>query len=220
MPRKGRPALPGCNFTHSISIPIGPMISTSLRLVPVLALALASPAAAQEGGLLTPSSGLIFWTILTFGIVFLALWKFAWPHLLGAVEAREQHIRELLDAAARDREEARELVEEHKRQMEELRTRAQDVIAESRAAGERMREEMLTETRREQEVVLDRAQREIQQQTERALAVVRRDAVELAIAAASKLVGKNFDADDNRRLVRDFMERVDSGPRVTTTAGV
>jgi F0F1-type ATP synthase membrane subunit b/b' len=59
------------------------------------------------------------------------------------VEAREERIRELLAAAARDRDEAQTLLEEQKREMEAVRGKAQEVIAEARAAGERMREELL-----------------------------------------------------------------------------
>src|SRR5690606_38849875 len=86
--------------------------------LPVLAiLATATPALAQEGGLLVPSSGLMFWTILTFVIVLVVLWKAALPPILRAVEAREQQIRDLIAEAQKDREEAKAVLE---RQQKEL----------------------------------------------------------------------------------------------------
>jgi len=182
----------------------------SLRLAALLTPLAAAPARAQEGGgLLAVETGLIVWTVLIFGIVLLVLYKAAYPKILGAVEAREEHIRELLAAAARDRQESQVLLEEQKRQLEEVRARAQEMVAEGRAAGERVREEILGQARREQEEMLARARREIQQEMERTAEQLRVDTVELAIAAASKLVERNLDQEDNRRLVREFLEQVE-----------
>lgn len=178
-----------------------------LLLVPALALLSAAPAVAAEegGGLLEPQAGLIFWQIVVFVVVLALLYKFAYPYILGAVEAREQRIRELLAAAARDREEAQALLEQQKKEHEELRSQAQEIFAEARAAGERLREELLEQARREQEEMLARARRDIAAEQERALDALRRDAVDLAIAAAEKLVQRNLDDEANRRLVRDFL---------------
>jgi F-type H+-transporting ATPase subunit b len=190
--------------------------------VPALSLLLATPAFAAEGGgggLLDPSAGLIFWQIVVFVLVLAALMKFAYPHILGAVEAREARIRELLAAAARDREEAQTFLEEQRRQLDEVRTRAQELAAEGREAGERIREEMIEETRREQAEMLVRARREIRQEMERALEEIRGDAVELAIAAASRLVERDLDQEANRRFVREFLDRVEIEGREPIGAG-
>lgn len=193
---------------------------TSLRLFALLSLLLASPAHAAEGGLLSPSGGLMVWTILIFGIVLFVLGKFAYPHLLGAVEAREAHIRELLAAAARDREEAQALLAEQRQERENLRTQVQEMLAEGRAAGERVREEILAEARREQEAILERTRRDVQVEMERAVAELRVQAVDVAIAAASRLLERNLDQADNRRLVQEYLERVELTDAAPATAGV
>jgi F-type H+-transporting ATPase subunit b len=196
------------------------MTSKRWLLVPSLSLLLATPAfAAEGGGLLDPHTGLIFWQIVVFVLVLAALMKFAYPHILGAVEAREARIRELLAAAARDREEAESLLEEQRRQLDEVRTRAQELAAEGRESGERIREEMIEETRREQAEMLVRARREIRQEMERALEEIRSDAVELAIAAASRLVERDLDQEANRRFVREFLDRVEIEGREPVGAG-
>jgi F-type H+-transporting ATPase subunit b len=185
----------------------------TLLLVATLSLLAARPAAAaaadDTGGILTPAGGLMVWTLIVFGIVLLVLYKFAYPLILGAVEAREQKIRELLAAAARDRDEAQELLERQRKEHEELRTQAQEIFAEARASGERTREELLAQARRETEEMLARARRDVAAETERALDQMRRDTVELAIAAAERLVHRNLDDEQNRRLVREFLGQVD-----------
>jgi F-type H+-transporting ATPase subunit b len=190
-----------------------------LTLLALLALS-ALPAHAAEGGILTPEGGLMTWTIIVFGLVLFVLYKFAFPFILGAVEAREARIRELLAAAARDRDEAQVLLEEQKKEMESLRGRAQEVVAEARTAGERMREELLTQARREQEEMMTRTRRDLDLQVQRALEQVRDEAVELAIAAASKLVERNLDEEDNRRFVRDFLAQVEQQRGAGVPAGV
>jgi F-type H+-transporting ATPase subunit b len=182
----------------------------SLRLAILLTPLAATPALAQEkGGLLAINSGLMVWTVLIFVLVLAILYWKAYPPILGAVEARERHIRELLEAAARDRDEAQALIEEQRRERETMRGQVQQMLAEGRTAAERMREEILVEARREQQELLARARRDIQQEMERSAAELRLQVVDLAIAAAGKLIARNLDADDDRRLVREYLEQID-----------
>ncbi len=196
------------------------MIRKSLLLTPALLALAVSPSHAAEGGLLDPHTGLIFWQIVVFITVLAVLGKFAFPHILGAVEAREERIRELLAAAARDRDEAQVLLEEQKQELEAVRDRAQEVIAEARAAGESMREELLTQARAEQGEMMLRTRRDLELQVQTALEEIRAEAVDLAIAAASKLVERNMDQEDNRRMVREFLAQVEAQRGANVPAGV
>lgn len=193
---------------------------TSLRLTALLLTTTASPVIAQEGGLLAIDTGLMVWTVLIFLIVLAILYKMVFPHILGAVEAREAKIRELLEEAARDREAARVALEEHTRQLEETRSRVHELVAEGRSAGERVREEIIAEARAQAEEIMTRARRDVRQELEQAMQELRQETVEIAIAAAGKLVERNLDADDNRRLVREYLADLEGGPSVPSIAGV
>ena len=181
---------------------------TILRLTALLLLIGVKPAFAQEGGLLDINSGLMVWTILIFLIVLGVLYKAAFPHILGAVEAREQQIRDLLAAAARDREEAQKALEEQTRQLEETRARVQELVAEGRTAGERVRDETIAEARRQADEIVGRARRDVRQEMQRAVQELHVQAVDVAIAAASRLVERNLDEEDNRRLVREYLTQL------------
>lgn len=176
-----------------------------LFVVPALLLGLAAPLHAAESGLLEVNTGLMVWTIVIFLIVLGVLSWAAFPKILGAVEARERHLEELAAAAERDRAEAARLLAEARRELEETHARAHEALTESRTAAERLREEILATARREQEELLARARRDIESERAAALESVRQDAVELSIRAAEKLVRRNLDAEDNRRLVRDYL---------------
>jgi F-type H+-transporting ATPase subunit b len=188
------------------------MIRKPWALMPALLLLTAAPLAAQEehaaSGPLDVNLGLLIWTLLIFGIVVAVLYKFAWPNILGAVEKREAHIRDLLESAERDRAEAATLAAENRRLVEETRARTQEALGEARTQGEKMHAEVLAAARTEQQELLERARRDIAAEREVALDSVRRDAVELAMRAAEKLVRRSLDAEDNRRLVREFLGQV------------
>src|SRR5688572_11094744 len=102
------------------------MMPKSLPLALLLLTVPATPAVAQEGGLLSINSGLMVWTVLIFLIVLIVLYRYAYPSILGAVEAREARIAELLSAAQRDREEARALLDEQRERHEQLRAQVQE----------------------------------------------------------------------------------------------
>jgi F-type H+-transporting ATPase subunit b len=186
-------------------------MQNSLRLTALLLLVTAKPALAQEGGLLDINEGLMVWTVLIFLIVLAILYKAAFPHILGAVEAREARIEELLAQAARDREAAEAALAEHNRQLAETRSRIQELVAEGRTAGERVRDEIISEARGQAEEILVRARRDVRQEFEHAMQEMRQETVEIAIAVASKLVERNLDAEDNRRLVREYLAELETG---------
>jgi len=190
-----------------------------MRTIPLSALMLllsASPAAAAaaaEGepvNLLSPHGGLMFWTLLIFLFLFFVLWKFAFGPITKAVEQRERALEEAIASAKRDREESARLLAEHKAQMEQARAEAQRLIAEGRAIGEKMRTDMLAETKVQQQDLLERARRDIATERDSAIAQLRREAVDLAIAGAGRVIEKNMDNAQNRRLVEEFLSGLDA----------
>jgi F-type H+-transporting ATPase subunit b len=183
---------------------------TSLRLTTLLLLLTATPAVAQEGGLLAIDPGLMIWTVIVFVVVLVILYKAAYPHILAAVEAREARIRDLLAQAEQDRETARVALEGQQKQLAETRTQVQEMVAEGRLAGERTRDEIIAEGRRNAEDLLHRTRRDVRQELDSALEELRIEAVEIALAAASKLVDRNLDEEDNRRLVREYLAEIES----------
>ena len=69
---------------------------------------------------------------------------------------------------------------------------------------------MIEETRGQQQEMLERARREIESEKVRAIADLRREAVELAIAGASKVIEKNLDDASNRQIVESFLSSIPS----------
>ena len=147
----------------------------------------------------------MFWTIVVFLLLLAVLWRYAYPALLGAVEARERALQEQLDEAERNRAESAALLAEHKKLLAEARTQAHGLLVEARTSAEKERALAMEKTMQEQQQLLERARREIGSERDRAIAELRAEAVELSLAAASKLIGERLDSDTDRKLVQQYL---------------
>jgi len=175
--------------------------------MPVLLWLLQDPAgeAAHEFTPFSINTGMMFWTLLIFGTLVVVLWRFGWPALLKTVEEREARIAKQLAEAERANAEAARLLEEHRAALAKARSEAQEILAGAKSVAQKEREQLLAKTHEDQEQLLERARREIEAEKEKAILALRREAVDLSIAAASKLVEANLDSDANRRLVMDYL---------------
>lgn len=171
-------------------------------------LALAILAAAEEGGgggLVSLQVNLMFWTLVIFVLLFWILKRWAFPAVLGAVERREKALADAIAGAKSDRDEAARLLSEQRAQLEATKGDAQRLIADARTVAEKSRAEMLEKARVEQHEMLERARREIEAERDKAITQMRREAVDLAIAGAGKVIEQNLDSDKNRKLVESFL---------------
>ncbi|HEY0671765.1 MAG TPA: F0F1 ATP synthase subunit B [Longimicrobiales bacterium] len=176
-----------------------------------------APAAAEHAespNVFALTANVSFWTVIIFLILLFVLAKFAFPPILGYAAAREKRIQEAIDEAARQRAETGRLLEEQRQLLASARNDAQGLISEAQKDAERVRRDLLERARVEQEEMLARARREIDDERARAIESLRREAVDLAIAAASKLVEKRVDAQEDRRIVTEFLAHVDKGAAV------
>jgi len=152
------------------------------------------------------NGGVIIWTVIIFLILLGILYKMGYPALLKMVEERERRIQKQLEDAEKANVEAQRLLEEHKKQIAAARTEAQEILAKAKTVSQKERETLLAKAREEYDALLARARRDIDAEKDKAILALRREAVELSIAAASRVIEANLDTDANRKLVTDFLE--------------
>jgi len=178
----------------------------ALFCTPLVAFAQEHGAEEGGGGLFSINAGLSVWTVVIFIALLIVLWRFAWGPILSAVEAREKGIQGALEEARSRQEEAQELLEEHKKQLADARRQAQEILVEGREAADRLRKELESKAREESEAILARARSEIEREKEAAVDALRRESVDLALAAAAKLLHQKLDGEQDRRLVMDYVD--------------
>jgi F-type H+-transporting ATPase subunit b len=162
---------------------------------------------APSGGPFTINPGLIIWTLVVFGILLVGLWR-VYPWIVKFVEERERKIQRQLEDAERANAEAQRLLEEHKKQIAAARNEAQEILAKAKSVSEKERTTLLAKAREEYDALLNRARKDIDAEKEKAIQALRREAVELSIAAASRVIEANLDTDANRKLVTEFLESI------------
>jgi F-type H+-transporting ATPase subunit b len=149
--------------------------------------------------------------VVGFLLVVWLLGKYAWPQVLGFIDARRQRIAADLKQAAAERADAAQLRDELEKELRAIETRARARIQEAVAEGQRVASELKASTQRD---VTDRLQRlsvELEQEREKAMVVLKEDVIGLAIGAAEKVVREKLDEKSSRRLVEDFIARVAAG---------
>jgi F-type H+-transporting ATPase subunit b len=150
--------------------------------------------------------GVSIWTLVIFLLLLVVLARTAWPAILKAVEEREKKIQDQLDRAEKANQDAQRVLAEYQQKLAAARTEAQELLAAGRQAAEKVREEIAARARAEHEELIGRARREIAAEREKAVAELRGEAVELSLAAASKVLERNLDSEADRKLVREYLD--------------
>jgi F-type H+-transporting ATPase subunit b len=155
---------------------------------------------AAEGGeevdgtqILLPAVYDIVWSALSFAIIFFLFWRFVWPQMAKALDARSEGIEQKLEQAESDRAEAAALLEQYRAQLADARAEA----ARLRADGQAQRASIVAEARTEAEqaarTVNEQAQARIATDTAAAKASLSREVGVLASDLAERIIGENLD---------------------------
>ena len=180
--------------------------------IATLVLAATEAGAEEEGGgsfLVSPDVGLMLWTLIAFGISMLILRKFAFPVIGEALDKRARAIDESINAAARTKEEADQLLEEYRARLKEAREQAEDIVARSRKAADAHMDEAKGAAKEYREELLESTRKDIEAETRRALDEIRKEVADLTVIATEKVTRKSLDDADHRRLIEEALGEVD-----------
>ena len=164
----------------------------------------------MDNPLVTPDPGLFIWTIVTFLVFVALLTKFAWRPLLAALERREKLIAKAIDDAEKARADLERVQLDAAKILADARVEGEAIVTRTRAAADRLGEDLRQKASAEAAGIIKKAEREIQLETTRAIEQVRREAIELSVAIASKILHRNVSAEDNRALIEDSLRQLDT----------
>ena len=143
--------------------------------------------------------------LVSFGIVFFILWRWAFPAILKTLNRRQAVIQEGVENAERARRELDEATERAEQIMREARRHAQETFEQAAKGAEAEANRIIEEAHAHADQVAQQQVARIQQEAARARAELNRLVVNLSITAASKVISKSVDSKDNRRLVEEFV---------------
>lgn len=161
--------------------------------------------------LLLPDTGLLFWMVIIFALVFFILAKFGFPVITKMVEKRNDHIETALEEAHKAEIKLSKLEDEQKALIQKTQVEQERLARESA----RMREQILADARAkaqdEADKILENARKEIAAEKESALLDVRAKVALLSVGVAEKIVRKNLeDTGEQSALVDRLFDEVSS----------
>lgn len=149
---------------------------------------------------LVPETGLLFWMLLAFGVVFFVLYKYGFPVITSMIDERKRFI----DDALQNAKKANEQLAGIQRRGDELLKSAHDeqarIIRDAVAAREKLLAEAREKAHMESEKILQETRAVIRQEKEDALREIRSQVAELSLAIAEKVMRKELESDRQQQL--------------------
>jgi len=157
--------------------------------------------------LVTPDVGLLFWTFISFAVLFFILKKFAWKHIVGAVDNREKSILDALASAEDAKKEMENLTADNERILKEARAEREKLIKEARDLKNKMISDAKEEAKTTADNMITKAQEAINNEKKSAMADLKNQVASLSVEIAEKVVKDELSNKDKQlKLVEDMLD--------------
>jgi F-type H+-transporting ATPase subunit b len=170
-------------------------------------------AAAQLQNPLIPDLTELIIGFITFGIIFVALWRVLLPRISSTLTARTEAIEGGLQLAEETQAEAQRTLQAYREQLAEARHEAARLRERAREEGAQIIAEMRAEAAAERQRLIEAAHTQIEADRQQALQSLRTEVGSLAVDLASRVVGESL-ADEARqqRTVERFLAELEQLP--------
>lgn len=159
--------------------------------------------------LVTPEIGLVFWTTISFLVLFFILAKFAWKPIMGAIDDRERSIEDALLKAEAAKEEMSRLTSENESLLKQARAERDLILSEAKKVKDQMIADAKETAQKEGSRQIELARIEINNQKAIALAEVKNQVAALSLEIAEKVLRKQLeDQTKQDALVADLLKEV------------
>jgi F-type H+-transporting ATPase subunit b len=162
----------------------------------------------QSKNPILPSLPELVWGISSFLIVFLLMWKYAFPSVKKGMDARTDRIRDSLSSAEQAKNDAQTILDDYQRQLADAKNEANRIIEESRQTAESLRRDLVARAEADAAEIRARATADIGAAKERAMEELRGQLTDLTIELAERVVKRNIDRESNARLIDDYITSI------------
>ncbi|MDR2447850.1 MAG: F0F1 ATP synthase subunit B [Treponema sp.] len=156
-------------------------------------------------------------TIINLVILFFILKAILFKPVSKFMEARAAKIQNDIDSAAKDKEQAKQLLERYEMKLKDAQAEAEAVIKEAREQAAAQADKIVAEGKKKVEVIIANANRQIEAEYKAAFALFKAEAAGLVIAASSRLLQRDLNQEDSSRFVKLLLQELAAG--VANAAG-
>lgn len=164
--------------------------------------------ASGDGAQLTKlEKGLMFWSLVTFFIVFIVLSKVAWKPLIEGLEQRENTIRGNIEDAETKQKQAAEKLKEYEEKLAKAEDEVKEIIESARTNADQIKKDMIAEANKECESIRSRAENDIKLAKQQAVDEVFKTAADISIAISTKLIQESLDEKKQGKIIEDTLKQ-------------
>jgi len=160
--------------------------------------------------MLNPSVFTLLFQWINFGVLLLLMTVLLYKPILKFLDGRAKEIRDTIKEAEETREKADGVLAEYREQLAGADREVREILDDARSRGEKERSRIVSRAEDEAKNVLGRARESIELEEREARSRLRREAVELSLAAASRLIERELDDSDQRRFVEDSIKELET----------
>jgi F-type H+-transporting ATPase subunit b len=162
----------------------------------------------QSKNPILPSVPELVWGISSFLIVFLLMWKYAFPSVKKGMDARTERIRESISTAEQAKTDAQSVLDEYQRQLADAKNESNRIIEDARQTADALRRDLMARAEADAAEVRSRATADIEAAKDRAMEELRSQMTQLTFQLTELVVKRNIDRDANTRLVDDYITSI------------
>lgn len=151
-------------------------------------------------------SPLVFWSIVSFGILLLVLYKYAFPPVLEILDERKKLIQQDIERGEKLKAELQEMKVDYEKKLGQAEVEANRKIQEAITEARSSRDEIIEAARKEAEQIREKAEQSINQEKKKAMSEIRKQVVSLSIVAATKILRHSVDEATANKLADDVIQ--------------
>jgi len=144
--------------------------------------------------------------VANFIVLLVMLRLFLYKPVMKVLDERAKRAREAIELAEATKKEYEQAKGEVQKQIEKGRQEAQAIITQAMQVGERLKEESRQETAKQAQVMIDRARSELEAERDKIVGDLRREFVDISIAAAEKVIKETLDKEKHRKLIEETLQ--------------
>ena len=143
--------------------------------------------------------------IINFIVLLVLLRLFLFKPVLKMLDERAQRTKEGMELAEATKKEYEQAKGEVQKQIEKGRQETQAIIAQAMQVGERLKEESRQEAAKQAQTIIDRTRSELEAERDKIVGDLRREFVDISIAAAEKVIKETLDKEKHRKLIEETL---------------
>ena len=153
------------------------------------------------------------WAAINLVLLLILMRIFLFMPVRKMMDERTKMVQDDLDKAKKTREEAEALKQQYQEDLSGAKEEVQKILDKAHEDAEPERAAMIRKSQEEAEQIVADAGKSIEDERRRVIAQAQTQIADLAIEAASKIIGENVDDEKNRRLVDKFLSEEEGGKK-------